>query len=113
MAPGEANIIHWDNVDFDWIFQFVDQNERPHDLSGSTFEMDIATSAGAAATLALTTANGGILSTDLANGKITITFDQGALAVGEYVYDLVRVTGGDRELFVYGTFTMLKGVTQP
>ncbi|WP_425417339.1 hypothetical protein [Oricola indica] len=108
----EADITFRDNEDFGWAFQFTDRNDNPYDFTGSTFKMDVRTAADAgSAEAALTTANGGIVSTDLAAGTIEIVIAKGALDPGEYVYDLVRVNGGAEEVLLYGAVTVIDGVT--
>lgn len=101
------------NVDWDIPFQFKDDAGDPVVFTGSTFEMEIATAAGATATLTLDTGNGGIASTDLANGKINVVIADEALAAGSYVHDLVRITGSARELLWRGAMTVNEGVSQP
>lgn len=100
------------NVDLNEAFQWVDSGTGvPNNFTGSTFDMRIAVVAGGAAALQLNTGNGGIVSTDLANGTITLVAADGAIAVGTYVYDLVRITGSAREPLMSGAFVVTQGVT--
>ena len=108
----EADISFRDNEDFRWSFQFVDRNDNAYDFTGSTFKMDVRTAADAgSAESALTTANGGIVSTDLEAGTIEVVVAKGALDPGEYVYDLVRVNGGAEEVLLFGAVAVVDGVT--
>lgn len=108
----KANINIRDNTDWSVPLQFTDRFEVPYNLTGSTFRMDIKASVDdVAAVASLTTANGGIVSTDLANGVITIEIADFAIAPGDYVYDLVRISGTARETLSYGALTVEKGVT--
>lgn len=102
-----------DNEDLVIPLAFVDQvSGIAHDFTGSTFKMQVKTTAEAAsAEYELTTANGRIASTDLANGAIDLKFVKGQLAVGAYVYDLIRVNGADNEKLIEGSVTVSKGVT--
>ena len=80
--------------------------------------MDVKEKAGTGAVLfELTTANGGIASTDLPNGWVTFNIDQTDLssltAGATYVADIIRLTGGDRLFFAKVTINILEGVTQP
>lgn len=101
-----------DNEDFGFAGAWMDRDTGlPIDFTGSTFAMAIATAAGEAAALELTTANGGIVDVDLANGAITAQFAAGALAIGAYVYDLVRIVGTARGVLAAGKLTVQQGVT--
>lgn len=98
----------------DWLIPWdaTDDDDVPYDLTGSTFRMDIKASVNdAGAALSLTTANGGIVSTDLVNGVFTVVIADFALPAGTYVYDLLRLSGGARETFVFGELIIEKGVT--
>lgn len=109
----QANLTIRDNADYVKPLAWVDQNRSVYDWTGCTFAMDIRTSADAvSATLALTTANGGIASTDLANSTITINIGPGDIVPGAYVYDLVKIDAGSvRETLMFGTATVVDGVT--
>lgn len=109
----EADITITTNAKWSIPFIFTDDaTGAAYDFTGDTFKMDVKTSSDAAsAELSLTTANGGIASTDLDAGYITIIIDKADLAVGSYVYDLIRVTGGDDEYLMGGTLTVNKGIT--
>lgn len=110
MDPTKADITWWQNVDFSRVFQFVeDGTGDPHDFTGSTFEMDIKAPPGSGAVVLAATLG----TADIDEGKITVGWADTALAVGEYVYDLVRINSGVREPLMYGTITILQGVTQP
>jgi hypothetical protein len=66
--------------------------------------------------LSLTTENGG-LSLGAApddDGKLTVTIDnsEGDLPAGNYVHDLVRITGGEPERLWFGGLTVVEGVTR-
>lgn len=106
-----VNLIAWQNSLFSELITWVDQNGAPIVFTGSTFSMGVATAPGLTPVLTLTTANSGILSTDLANGKYTITFAKGAIAVGNYYYDLMQVTGGVPSIIQSGTLIVNQGVT--
>lgn len=107
--PVQANLIAYQNADFSEVFQFVDAGTgEPHDFTGSTFEMDIKETGAGTVVLAATL---GV--TDIDDGKVTIGFLDGTIAVGSYVYDLIRITGSARELLMFGTMTIKQGVTQP
>ena len=67
--------------------------------------------AGGTLLLSLTTGGGGISSTDLTNGTITLNVPDFALAAGSYVYDLIRISGSVREYLCGGKFTARAGVT--
>lgn len=109
MDPVKADFIWWQNVDFDRTVEFVDGNGNPHDFSGSIFEMEIKETADGPATLTVTTDNSGA-----PLGSVGLSFTDGALAVGEYVYDLVMVDGGGLRIpLMFGGFSMRQGVTQP
>ena len=109
-----VNLTIRDNADFVEAIKWVDTNGDPYNLTGNTFKMDVRASANAAsAEVTLTTDNGGINSTDLENGTITINVADGAISPGSYVYDLIKITtaSGQRVSMMYGTFTVVDGVT--
>lgn len=108
MQPANANLTWWQNVNFALLVAFVDQNGQPHDFSGSTFAMHVKADPAGAVVVAVT-----IDDTEAEEGVLGLSFAGGALAVGDYVYDLVRINGGLREPLMYGSFSMLQGVTQP
>ncbi len=108
----EADITIRDNTDWAIPLVFTDENGVAYDLTGSSFRLDIKGSVDdPAAVASLTTAGGGIASTSLADGQITIAIGDFAIAPGTYVYDLVRISGAARETLLFGTFTVEKGVT--
>lgn len=109
MDPARIDFTWWKNVDWDRDVEFVDQNGTAIDLSGSTFEMDIKAEAGTGTVLVAVTIDDAAAD----EGLLNLSFADGSLAAGSYVYDLVRITGGAREMLLYGTFTMIEGVTQP
>lgn len=112
MTPVLANLDIRDNADWSIPLQFVDNYEVPYDFTGSTFRMDIKASVDAGAAVAsLTTANGGIVSTDLANGAIILEIAAFAISPGDYVYDLIRISGLARETLTFGAVHIDKGVT--
>lgn len=100
----EINFAHSRNVDFrqEVVWEGVD-------FSGSTFEMDIKTEAGAGAPALSAT----IDDTDAAAGTLVIVWPDNALPTGSYVYDLVRIDSGERSLLALGTIVIFEGVTQP
>ena len=108
MQPAEIDFTHWQNADWALAVLCTDQNDMPHDFSGSTFAMHIKTVAAGAVVLPVT-----VDTSQIAEGRIGLSFADGALPLGSYVHDLVRITGGVRELIFYGKFVMLQGVTQP
>lgn len=110
----QAKITHFDNASLRETLRFVDRGTgTAYDFTGSTFKMDVRTSADAvSATLSLTTANGGIVSTDLDEGTIQLVVDAGDIAAGSYVYDLIRVNGSDEEMLMFGEYIVEPGVTE-
>lgn len=107
-----GNIDIRDNTDWSVPLRFADRYDVPYDLTGSTFRLDVKASVDdVAAVASLTSANGGIEHVDLANGEITLHFADYAIAPGDYVYDLVRISGAVRETLGHGALTVAKGVT--
>ncbi len=101
-----------DNADWSQPLVFTDRNGAPYDLTGSTFRADFkADRDDVAAVISLTTANGGVASTDLANGAITLNLADFALSPGSYVGDLIRIAGGGREHMLDIELEVFKGVT--
>ena len=101
-----------DNADYSEPLTWDDEFNNPIDFTGSTFRMDIKSSVDdASAIVSLTTTNGGIESTDLANGKITVKFADFSIPPGAYVYDLLRLNGSERPTLLYGKLIVDKGVT--
>ncbi len=109
MDPARIDFTWWKNVDFKRDVSFQDHNGTAIDLSGSTFAMDIKAAAGAGAALVSVT----IDDTAADEGRLTLSFADGLLDAGDYVYDLIRIDGGERSPLVYGAFVILEGVTQP
>lgn len=110
MDPAFIDFTMWRNADFSSRLSFVDTGTgEPADFSGSTFEMDIKTAAGAGSPAASAT----IGVADIAEGHVDLLLATNGLAVGTYVYDLVRMAGGARELLATGAFVVIEGVTQP
>lgn len=54
----------------------------------------------------------GIDGSDQANGNVVVTFPNGLLPVGTYVYDLANLSGGLVRKIIKGTVTVTKGVFQ-
>lgn len=102
--PAEIDFNIWRNAD--WRQQVTWTGV---DLSGSTFAMDIKTAKGAGSAAASAT----IDDTGAAAGILVLTLADGALAVGGYYYDLVRIDSGERSILAYGEITVHEGVTQP
>lgn len=101
-----------DNADWSQPLVFTDRNGSPYDLTGSTFRADFkADREDGAAVISLTTGNGGVASTDLANGAITLNLADFAIAPGSYVGDLIRIAGGGREHLLDIELEVIKGVT--
>jgi hypothetical protein len=110
MDPAEVNITWFKNVDFERVFKFTDQNGDTFDWSADSFDMDIKTARGSGAAALTAT----IDDTDADESTIVVSWADGALAVGTYYYDLIRIdAGGIRHLMMFGTITILEGVTQP
>ncbi|PHP68173.1 hypothetical protein CSC94_05850 [Zhengella mangrovi] len=109
----EADITITNNADWSIPLIFTDEaTGASYDFTGDTFKMHVRASASSPVTsLALTTANGGVASTDLSAGKITLEIGKGDLDPGSYVYDLIRVTGSAEEYLVGGALTVSDGVT--
>lgn len=104
----------FDNADWIESFTFVDEETNAViPMTGSTFEMDIKTAPGAAVVLGLTSGAGDIDVTDVANGKITVTIADGAIAVGNYYYDIIQILSGVRTIRMRGAATVVEGITQP
>lgn len=101
-----------DNADWSQPLVFTDRNGTPYDLTGSTFRLDfkVARDDGAAV-VSLTTGNGGVASTDLENGAITLELADFAIAAGSYVGDLIRIAGAGREHLLDIELVVVKGVT--
>lgn len=109
MAHIIADLATKQNVDLNEPIQFVDEGTGvPAVFTGSTFEMDIKTTGAGAVVLAAT-----IGVDDIDEGRLTLTVLNGTIAVGNYVYDLIRITGSAREMLMEGEFFVLQGVTQP
>jgi hypothetical protein len=107
----QARLIQYENEDFDESPQWVDRGTgEPSDFTGSTFEMDIK-AAGAEEGAAEASATIG--TADIATGIIRIQVADGALAVGTYVYDLVRINGSVRSVLMTGVYEVKQGVSQP
>lgn len=106
----EADIAITDNADWALPLFFTDGNDAPYDFTGDSFKMDVRETPASAPVAQLTTANGGIDSTDLANGHVTLHLAKG-LTAGTYVYDLIRVTGAAQEYLIGGKLTVRQGVT--
>lgn len=101
-----------DNADYQQALKFTDETGAAYDFTGDTFRMDLKRSAAdAAAVASLTTANSGILSTDLAGGTITLSIADYAIAPGVYLFDLIRITGAARETLAFGTLEIITGIT--
>lgn len=101
-----------DNADYQQPLRFTDETGAAYDFTGDTFRMDIKASAGdASAVASLTTANSGILSTDLDDGTITLSVATFALEPGTYLFDLIRITGAARDMLAYGTLVVEQGIT--
>jgi hypothetical protein len=101
-----------DNADFQQPLVFTDETGAAYDFTGDTFRMDVKASADDAEPAAsLTTANSGILSTDLADGTITLSVGDFAIDPGTYLFDLIRITGSAREMLAYGTLIVEQGIT--
>lgn len=111
----ELDTIIWtitDNADWLQPLVFTDRNGVPYDMTGSTFRLDFKVSRDdAAAVASLTTANGGVASTDLANGAVTLSIADFGIEVGSYVGDLLRIAGGGREHLLDVELVVNKGVT--
>lgn len=107
----QARLIQFENEDFDESPQWVERGTgAPSDFTGSTFEMDIKV-AGSEEGSALASATIG--TDDIDTGIIRIQVADGALPVGTYVYDLVRINGGVRTVLMTGTYEVKQGVSQP
>lgn len=107
----KARLIQYENEDFDESLQWVERGTGvPVDFTGSTFAMDIKT-AGSEEGAALASAT--IDTTNIATGIIRIQVADGALALEEYVYDLVRINAGVRTVLMTGAYEVRQGVTQP
>jgi hypothetical protein len=103
------DLIQYQNADFRQAFQWtVRGTGETFDWSASTFEMDIKTTGSGSVVLAAT-----LDTTDADESTIGITVLDGSIAVGDYVYDLVRIAGATRELLMTGNFHVRQGVTQP
>ncbi|MBN9078179.1 MAG: hypothetical protein BGN87_06180 [Rhizobiales bacterium 65-79] len=101
-----------DNADYQQPLTFTDRDKVAYDFTGDTFRMDLKRSADdEAAAASLTTENGGILSTDLANGVITLSIGTYSVEPGTYLADLIRITGELRDPLGYGTVVIEKGIT--
>lgn len=101
-----------DNADWLQPLVFTDRGGAPYDMTGSTLRVDFKASRDdPAAVLSLTTGNGGIVSDDLANGAISLSIADFAVAPGDYVGDLIRITGGAREHLLDVTLNVVRGVT--
>lgn len=101
-----------DNTDWLQPLVFTDRSGQPYDLTGSTFRLNFKTSReDVAAVASLTSGNGGIVSTDLPNGTITLSIADFAIPAGEYVGDLIRIAGAGREHLLDITLRVIKGVT--
>jgi len=109
MDPARIDFTWWANVDFRRDIAFQDHNGQAIDLSGSTFAMDIKAAAGAGTALVSVS----IDDAEADEGRLTLSFADGLLEAGVYVYDLIRIDEGERSPLVYGVFTILDGVTQP
>lgn len=101
-----------DNADWSQPLVFTDRNGVPYDFSGSTFRLDFKASADDAdPVVSLTTGNGGITSSDLENGMVTLNLADFTVDPGEYVGDLIRISGAVREHLIDVELHVVKGVT--
>ncbi len=95
------------NEDFSWSQKFG------ADFSGSTFKMQIKNTAGTVLAT-LTSPSTGITSDNAAHSTLTFFLARADLpVVGEYSYDLLRVTGSNLENLIGGKFIVLPGITTP
>lgn len=107
----QADLYLFDNADWAVPLAFVDEDDIPYDFTGSTFRLDIKVTVDTALILSLTS-GGAIAHTDLPNGTITPQIADGALAIGSYVYDLIRISGSARETLMFGKVFCEKGVSE-
>lgn len=107
----QARLIQFENEDFDASPQWVDRSTgNPVDFSGSTFAMDIKQKGGEEGAAAASATIGTV---DIAQGIVRIQVADGALPVGTYVYDLVRINSGVRTVMMTGAYEVRQGVSQP
>lgn len=101
-----------DNADWAQPLVFTDRNGAPYVLTGSTFRLDFKVSRDdASAVVSLTSGNGGVASTDLANGTVTLNIADFAVPAGTYIGDLIRIAGSAREHLIDIELNVVKGVT--
>ena len=82
---------------------------QPLVLTGTTFELEVFDEEGGTVVHTFTTANGGIVLTDLANGKITFVYTPGDLAPGTYFYRLNQIQTGNPIVWMYGSMVIREG----
>jgi hypothetical protein len=100
------------NADYELALQFVDRDGAAWDFSDDTFRADLKASADdEEAVASLTTANGGVLSTDLENGVITLSIGTFSIDPGTYYFDLIRLTGDKRDPLLDGKVVVNTGIT--
>lgn len=117
MLAGTYNIICEQNATFQMFFPWKnEQTGIPYDLTGYTALMQVRTAKCDGATLIIefSTANGsivlgGVAGTVQVNATPTQT---AALVAGQYLYDLLLITGSNKYRVLQGTFTVSGGVTQ-
>jgi len=108
----EVNFTITDNADWVFPWQLVDRSTNAGvDLTGSTFQLDVRAAPGGTLVKSYTS-GAGIAADSLPDGEITNTFTRGDLAVGSYVYDLIRIQGAATELIFSGSITVEQGVTE-
>lgn len=108
--PVIANLNVKVTADFSKTFRFKNKATRVAiNFTGSTFKSEVRPAPGSATLTKSLTAALGV--TDIANGRVTINWARGDIAVGSYYYDLLQVTAGKQVPIMSGTLTIVAGVT--
>lgn len=114
-----ARISMSDNAAFSHTFEFMDKSGAPIDQTGSVFRMHVKRKAAdSVPVLEMTTENGRIV---VLNNTVTLHFPaglkttfseiNGQMIDKPYVFDMLRITGGDPLRAMRGTISVEDGAT--
>ena len=98
----------------EWLLpqSWTDRGGQPYNFTGSTFLVHFkANVADAAPVLTLSSGNGGVIPTDLANGTYTLKIGKGAIPAGTYVGDVIQYSGSTPTQIIRIYLVVVKGAT--